>query len=116
MKIYLYHGIVEDLLNEILKDGINPGSYYGNEGEASRYATGGKMFKIDPDDYEVLPNQAMIDYHEENEEEYDEDDEYKGPYQEWLNSSQTWQDSLNIFGSVGIECRVMVSKKDIIII
>ena len=92
----IYHGIINKNLDNMLVDGVRPTSYWGNKNLALQYSDCGKIIEIESDDYEILPNNSLIEHFEV----HDPEDE---SYCLWLKSSQTWQDSFTLFDSVLIE-------------
>lgn len=92
----LYHGIINDNLESMLENGIKPNSYWGSQLVALNHSDINKVIEINSEDYEIEANSTLIEYYKDN----DPDDE---AYQLWLESSQTWQDSLDIFDSVIIK-------------
>lgn len=90
----------------MLEEGVNSNSYWGTKGLALEYSDCNTVIEIDSNDYEILPNETLAEHYEVN----DPGDE---KYTDWLNSNQTWQDSLEIFDSVIIEDIVYFSKEDL---
>jgi len=104
--MYLYHGIVKENFQEILDEGVNPYSYWGTIEEASLYTDCNKIIRIEAEYYSLSPNTTLADHYEES----DDEEEYE-LFQEWVNSSQSWRDSLRIFGSVVVDDRVIISEE-----
>lgn len=67
------------------------------------------MIEIDTNDYvfDIIPNETLVEHFAIN----DVDSE---KYNDWLQSNQTWQDSLTIFDSVIIVEHVFFDESQII--
>lgn len=103
----LYHGILSKNKDNMLKYGVRGSSYWGTKGIALEYSDCNEIIEIDSQEYEVFPNETMVEHYSIN----NPGDE---TYLMWINSNQDWQDSLEIFNSVIIEDDVYFSENQII--
>lgn len=103
----LYHGIIEKNKKNMIKFGIHSRSYWGSKNLALQYSDCHQVIEIDSEDYEVIPNETIIEH-------YADQDPGEESYVSWQNSAQTWQDSLEIFDSVIIEDSVVFDVSQII--
>jgi hypothetical protein len=100
-KKYLYHGTSYDNAINIIDNGFDENTYWGDKSTAEQYAysyDNPVLIKVEINQiYDLLePNYTLISYYEENM----EDDEYKDIIDLWNESDGTIEDSLNIFDSV----------------
>ena len=101
-KKYLYHGTSYDNAINIIDNGFNENTYWGDKSTAEQYAysyDNPVLIKVEMNQiYDLLePNYTLISYYEEN---MEDDDEYKDIIDLWGESDGTIEDSLNIFDSV----------------
>lgn len=99
---YLYHGTSLENVENIINNGFNEDTYWGDESTAEQYAYSYNepvLIKIPKSEIINLiePNSTLINFYEDN---IDEDEDYKDIIDSWYNSTQTAKDSLDIFGSV----------------
>ena len=111
---YLYHGTSLEIAKDIINSGTDGNTYWAsNKSDVEQYANSYsnpaiiriKTFNIED---RIQPNYTLIDYYKEeywnNSDYYDElaeeDPDETHPHILWKKSDKTWQDSLDIFGSV----------------
>lgn len=118
-KVFLYHLTSADALEDIFDRGIDPVSYWGTL-PVVRYYRSMKLHTGDPMIFRVPldrfrpalllpdmrgiqepPSASVIDMTEDEVSEA------------WDESNQTWQDSLNLIGSVAYEATVPVTLRDV---
>lgn len=100
---YLYHGTSYKNAINIINNGFNQETYWGDKNTAENYAfsySKPTLIKILKEEiYNLLePNYTLINYYEDNIENSDDND-YENILKNWENSNKTPQDSLNIIGS-----------------
>lgn len=99
---FLYHGTSYENVINIMKNGFNDDTYWGDMDTAKDYAYSYKkaaLIKIPYNElkYSIEPNTTLINFYEYNKE---TDSDYAEITKEWENSDKTALDSLNIIGSV----------------
>ena len=99
---YLYHGTSIENAENIINNGFNEDTYWGDKSTAEGYAYSYNvpiLIKISKSEIINLiePNSTLLNFYEDN---IDEDEDYKDIIDSWYNSTQTAKDSLDIFGSV----------------
>ena len=99
---YLYHGTSLENADNIINYGFNEDTYWGDKSTAEQYAYSYNepvLIKISKSEIINLiePNSTLLNFYEDN---IDEDEDYKNIIDSWYSSTQTANDSLDIFGSV----------------
>lgn len=101
VETYIYHGTSLENVKNILKNGFNENTYWGDESIAKNYAYSfGNpcLIKIPKNSIWHLlePNWTLIEFYEDN---IDDDVDYQYIIDQWNNSDKTVQNSLDIFDS-----------------
>jgi len=103
--IFLYHGTSKENAEQIINGGITEPIYLGDEDIAKDYAISylhPVLIKFIMSDIQnqLEPNTTLLNYYYDVLEENDNDDDATEVISEWENSKKSWEDSLNILGSV----------------
>ncbi len=112
---YIYHGTSFDNAINVLNNGFDQATYWGDYSTAENYANSYDnpvLIKLELNDIIDLlePNYTLINFYEES-----GDDDYKEIIDEWYDSNQTVYDSLRIFDSAILPpTHIQIEKNNII--
>lgn len=106
----LFHGTSRSFLDAILEAGVDEPSYWEDLSAAQSYAdqfSDGIIIAVDSSrllDAGLEANVQLAECYQ------DDDPEM---YDRWISSPQTWEDSIDFFGSAVCQSRVRVEQDDI---